>query len=518
MSLDLFGDFGFVGSDNTTANPYQDRQQTINWYVELSPSKGSKTEVALLGCPGLIQLATAGPTLPPLGNSWPAPSAVTNLPVRGAWVLPGKVKALVVIARTCYLVTVVSYGSSTTPGVINMTSVGTLQTSTGPVVIRDDGVGLFAVIVDGPFGYLFSAATSALTQINDPAFLGATHVAFIDGWWIFNQPNTQVFYTNAAQYSTAFKGSNFALKDAATDLLMGVIENKEELWLIGESTTEIWYDAGGAYFGFARLVGTMLQAGCKARYSIARLFSEGQDGLIWFGRSERGENVVVRTKGFAIEVISTPAISHAIAQFPVTSDAIGYTYQEDGHEFYMLIFPSADRCYCYDASLPPEYAWHQRLSYDPYAGQFHRHRSNAYMNFAGMRIVGDYQNGSLYQLTRASYTDAGWPILARRRTPHIWNKENRERVFMASLQVDIALSVANQSGLGSHPHGYLSMSRDGGATYGSPIAQPFGQVGQNLNRLMWRKLGFTRDAVVQLDVIDPVNRDIVGATLRAAGT
>src|SRR4029077_8817302 len=183
---------------------------------------------------------------------------------------------------------------------------------------------------------------------------------------VFNQPGTQVFYTTKAQYSTAFAGANFALKDGATDLLMGVMENKEELWLPGERTTEIWYDAGGTYFPFARLVGTMLQVGCKATHSIARLSSEGQDGLIWFGRSERGENIVIRTRGFAVEVVSTPAISNAIAKYTVTSDAIGYTYQEDGHEFYMLIFPTADRTWCYDATMPPAMAWHQRLSYDPY--------------------------------------------------------------------------------------------------------------------------------------------------------
>jgi hypothetical protein len=333
---------------------------------------------------------------------------------------------------------------------------------------------------------------------------------------VFNQPNTQVFYTPGTQYGTLFKGSNFALKDGATDLLVGLIESKEELWLIGERTTEIWYDAGGTYFAFARLAGTMLQVGCKAPHSIQRLSAEGQDGLIWFGRSERGENVVIRTKGFSAEVISTPFISDQIAQFTTTSDAIGYTYQEDGHEFYVLTFPTADRTFCYDATLPPPLAWHQRLSFDPYAGLFHRHRSNCFMNFAGNRIVGDYQNGSLYQLTRSAYTDAGWPILARRRSPHIWNKENRQRVFMASLQVDISSAVANSSGIGSNPQARLRLSRDGGASYGNVYSMPFGQV--SLNRVMWRKLGFTRDTVAELEIIDPVKRDIVGVTLRAAGT
>jgi hypothetical protein len=261
----------------------------------------------------------------------------------------------------------------------------------------------------------------------------------------------------------------------------------------------------------------MLQVGCKAVHSLRRLTAEGQDGLIWFGRSERGENQVIRTKGFTADVVSTWQVSDEIAKYTVTSDAVGYTYQEDGHEFYVLTFPTADVTWCYDAAMPPPLAWHKRPSYDPYASVFHRHRSNCCMNFAGMRVVGDYQNGSLYQLTRSAYTDAGWPLLARRRSPHLWNKDNRERIWTASLQLDMNPSGATNSGLGSDPQVYLSLSRDGGATYGSAMPRPFAQTGNYRQRIRWTRLGFTRDTVAQIDVIDPVNRDILGCTLRAAG-
>lgn len=523
MPLEIFGDFSFVGGDDTTADPNQDRQQCINYYVELSPSKAAKSVKALLGCPGLIQVGTAGAVLPPLGTSWPQPSAVTNLPVRGSWVLPGETQGLVVIGNGCYLVTILALGSTTTPGSLSLARVGTLLTATGPVCIRDNGVVGTAVLVDGPYGYYYGYnAVSAIglgtfQQITDPAFLGANTVAFIDGWWIFNQPGTQTFYTNGQPYSLAFNGSYFALKDAFSDQLMAVIESKEELWLPGEKTTEIWYDAGGQYFPFQRLVGTMLQVGCKAAGSIARLSSGGEDGLIWFGRSERGENIVIRTQGFSYDVVSTPAVSDAIAKYVTTSDAIGYTYQEDTHEFYVLTFPTADRTWVFDASVPLEFAWHQRLSYDPYAQAFHRHRSNCFMNFAGMRVVGDYQNGSLYQLTRNAYTDAGWPLLSRRRSPHIWNPESRQRVFMSSLQVDFTAGKGTTSGLGSTPVANLRISRDGGATYGQQWPAPLGAIGQTLNRTIWRRLSFARDAVLEVEVIDPVNRDIVGATLKAGG-
>jgi hypothetical protein len=243
----------------------------------------------------------------------------------------------------------------------------------------------------------------------------------------------------------------------------------------------------------------------------------GQESLIWLGRSERGENVVIRTQGFTHQVVSTPAVSNTISKYVTTADAIGYCYEEGGHEFYVLNFPTADKTWVYDATLPPELAWSQWLSYDPYADQFHRHRSNCYMNFAGMRVAGDYQNGALYQMTRAAHTDAGWPIRARRRSPFIWNKENRERVAMSSLQVDFAPGQGNASGMGSNPQAYLRISRDYGATYGMANAQPLGQMGQYLNRCTWRQLGFSRGAVLELEVIDPVNRDITGVTLRAGG-
>lgn len=522
--LEIFGDFSFAGSDNTTANPFQDRQACINWYPEISPSKAAKTIVSLLGAPGLIQIVAApGGGAPGFSTSmtaWPQPYSGTNLPVRGCWVLPGSTEALVVIGNTCYVLSIVSQGSSTVPPVLTMKSVGTLNSNNGVVNIRDNGIGGYAVLVDGANYYLYNVASQALTVGTDPAWLGSNTVAYIDGWWIFQQPDTPKFYTNSAPYSTSFNASLFNLKDAASDRLMAVRENKEELWLIGEKTTEIWYNGGGAYFTFQRLVGTLLQVGTKAVNSVARLTTEGQDGLIWFGRSDRGTNVVVRTQGFSAVAVSTPAVCDEIATYPVTSDAIGYTYQDDAHEFYVLTFPTADRTWVYDASMPPELAWTRRLSYDPYAAAWHRHRSNCFMEFAGVRIVGDYQNGAIYQLTRAVQNDAGWPLLARRRAPHIWDKETRGRVFVQALQLDFAPGQGQSSGLGANPQAYLSFSRDGGASLGSvyspgPVGNqaPMGAIGQTKTRTMYRKLGWSRDIVPQLDVIAPCNRDLVGATL-----
>ena len=532
-ALQLFGDFGFVGGEDTAPDPIQNRQICINFYPEVNKQNPKET-VALLGCPGLVQLAAApGGGAPGFSSSmtaWPQPSAVTNLPVRGFLEIPGATTALVVIANTLYLMTQATPATSTAFPTLSLKAVGTLQTSSGPVVmIENNGVGFGSgnavvgtvAIVDGPTGYWYNYLTGAFTQITDPGFLGADRVICIDGWFVFNQPGTQGFYTPSGAYQLSFATAYFALKDAAPDNLVTLGALKELVWLIGEKTTEIWYNAGGTYFTFQRLSGTLIQSGCKAKHSISGFNADGVDALIWFGRSERGENLILKTQGFATVPVSTPAFSAEVATYPITSDAIGYTYQEDTHDFYVLTFPSADVTWVYDSQSG---VLHKRMSYDPYMKTpgnpasppgFHRHRSNCYLNFSGMRIVGDYQNGAIYQLTRKAFTDAGWPLLAKRRSPHIWDGGQRGRVFMASLQVDFNVGKGNQTGFGTTPQAYLTISRDAGNTFGQKWPAYMGAAGQYKTRTMWRRLALGRDNLVDIEVIDPVPRDIVGVTLRA---
>jgi hypothetical protein len=54
----LDGDFGFCGPWDKAPNPNQDRQETINWYLESNKTEGAKVKYSLLGCPGLIQVAS----------------------------------------------------------------------------------------------------------------------------------------------------------------------------------------------------------------------------------------------------------------------------------------------------------------------------------------------------------------------------------------------------------------------------------------------------------------------------
>lgn len=483
---------GFVGSAYSAAAQLQDDQKCINWFLETDKNNGAKTPRALLSAPGLSDLE----------------QSTYAGEVREMWVLQNTDKAIVVVGNKVLLMQPISTLPSNLRTTFTFTLIGALNTSSGQVSIRDNGQGNICVIVDGANLYVYNISTGAFSASADPAFLGSTCVTEVDGWFTFFKPESQTFYTSPLYWngSSAFDATYYALKDNAHDNIVAMLEVNRELWVIGEETTEIWYNAGGSYFPWARLQGTLQQIGCAASNSVARY----GEGLIWLGRSERGNNEVIMVKGYAHATITNPALSYQLNKNAYVADAIGYVYSEEGHTFYVLILPTANVTWVYDITTGE---WHQRASYDTTTGGFNRQRANCAVNFQNMVIAGDYLTGQIYWQTRTVYTDGNYPLVALRRAPHIWDRDNRARMRHIRLQIEFKPGSAPQTGPYTDPQAILSWSDDGGQTFGNDHFADIGMSGQTKNRCIWRRLGLARDRVYQLIVSDPVNRDIVGASI-----
>lgn len=486
--------FDFIGGAYQAANPMQDDQVLINWYVETDQNPEAKSPVALLGCPGLKEAVTS----------------TYSGEVRGAHVMPGGDVAYLVVGGSLVSMSVLTQATATAKATFALTTVGTLNTGSGQVCIRDNGVAGVVAVVDGSYMYVYRTHSSTFSIVTDPNVIKPDRLAFIDGWLIFNSNGTQKFNTTPNYWNGTdpLDGTYFALKDNGPDDLVTHIEDKRELWLVGEQTTEVWFNAGGATFPFGRMQGATLQVGCVAKNSIARV----GHGLVWLGSSERGENFVVLTSGYDFKRISHPALSYALTQYNVISDAFGYVYTEEGHEFYQLTFPTEDVTWVYDFTTD---MWHQRQSVDA-LGIPHRARANCLINFAGQRIVGDYQNGKIWEQSRAYYSDGGSPLVATRRTPHVWDQGDRNRVRHTRLQLEFAPGVGLATGQGSDPQIILRWRDENGWSNNRYI--PIGKIGEVRNRAIARRLGGARDRVYEVSISDPVKRDVVGASLKAGGT
>jgi hypothetical protein len=489
--------FDLVGESYVAAAPAMDNQEAINWFVEPSITEGARTANALLGAPGCIAAVT---------SSYAGE-------VRGCWAFSNNTQALWIIGGSAVLMTIAAPATASAPAAFALSTVGTLSSTTGKVCMRDNGLGKIVACVDGSNLYAYNIGSKVFKTIVDPAFLGATNIAFIDGWFIFNQPSSQGFFVSPNYWdgTKAFDATYIAFKDDFSDSLISLIENHRQLWLVGSQTTEVWYNAGGQYFPFSRLEGAMIQVGCAAAQSLCRF----SDGLLWLARSERGENLVVMAKGYQVEPVSTPAVSYAIAQYPVVDDAFGYVYTEEGHSFYVLTFPTADVTWVYDLNTQK---WHKRARYDASTGTFRRHRGNCYLSFAGQRLIGDYNSGQIYRLSRQVYVDGPDPLVSMRRTPHVWDGGDRNRVRQSRLEIELRKGPGIVTGQGSDPAILVRWSNNGGMTWGNWHTVAIGKIGEYNRRSIIRRLGAGRDRVYEFRVSDPVNRDLVGATLRGDTT
>ena len=491
--------FDFIGGAYEAANPMQDDQHLINWYVETDKNPQAKSPVALLGVPGLAA----------------AVSSTYSGEVRGGHVMPGGTVAYLVIGASVVKMTIATAATATAYATFTLATVGSMTSTSGQVCMRDNGVAGILVIVDGVAMYAYNTKTAVFGQVTDPNVINPSRLIEIDGFIAWNSVGTQKFNVTPAYWNgtDAFDGTYYALKDDASDNMVTMIEDRRQLWLIGEQTSEVWINSGtssltgAASQPFSRLEGAMLQIGCAAQNSIIRT----GHGLIWLASSERGENFVVMTQGYDFTSVSNPALSYALTQYKVLSDAFAYTYSEEGHEFYVLTFPTADVTWCYDLTTG---LWHQRQSMD-LQGNRHRQRANCLINFAGQRLVGDYQSGAIWRQSRQYYSDGSYPLVAMRRTPHVWDQNDRTRVRHARLQIEFSPGVGLATGQGSDPQIMLRWRDENG--WSTERFIPIGRIGNLRHRAIVRKLSASRDRVYEISISDPVRRDVVGASLRVQG-
>jgi len=490
----------------------------VNLFPEAIPD-GGKEAGFLNRAPGLQFLQTVG-----------------TGPIRGLWAHQANGSDFYVVSGVeVYKLT----GTSATPQLLGTVS------GTGPVSIADNGAVIFFAC-NGP-SYTYFEPTGEFNQITDPNFPGAVTVAYINNLFVFNEPNSQRIWSvdtvNPVSatyiYPLVFNALDFASADGSPDGVVAVNADHRQLWVFGTDSVEVWYDAGLANFPLTPVQGAFNEIGCVAPYSVAKL----DNALFWLGTDARGQGIVYKNNGYSGVRVSTHAIEYAIAQYGNISDAVAYTYQQEGHAFYVLNFPSASKTWVYDVSVQ---AWHERASGNE---NQYRHRSNCQCNFGGTIIVGDFENGNIYAFDLDVYADNGeiqkW-LRSWRALPT--GQNNLKRTAHHSLQLDAesgvglnggaqaeqllltesALELLTETGVelvavsaipgvqGSDPQAMLRWSDDGGHTWSNEHWRSMGAIGQYGYRTIWRRLGMTeklRDRVYEVSGTDPVKIAIMGAEL-----
>jgi hypothetical protein len=349
-------------------------------------------------------------------------------------------------------------------------------------------------------GYIFDLTANTLTLITASGFKGTTRCSSIDDYLISLVPNSREFQISALLDGTQWDGLDFGAASGGPDNIITFKSSHRELWLASKRRVEIYVDDGSANFPFDRLGGAYLETGCAA----ARTFVRIDNTLFWLGQDERGAGMVWRASGYTPQRISNHSVEWFITEYGKhggLTDAFAYAYQENGHTFYVLTFPSATgepnaqggmtlgvrqgATWVYDVATGQ---WHERAYWNAAKGQWQAHLGCCHAYLFGKHLVGDYQSGHIYEMSSDYNDDAGAVIRRVRRAPDI-NREGR-LTFYPKLELAMQVGAGNVDD--PNPQGILRYSNDGGYTWGKEIPRSLGKIGQYKKRVAWNALGSAR--------------------------
>lgn len=319
------------------------------------------------------------------------------------------------------------------------------------------------------------------------------------------------------------------------------------LFLFSQFFTEVWENAGiGTNLPFRRTNSLLIEYGTPAIGSI----SVGFDKLFFLSQDRDGLGAVMEVLGTEAIPISTRALDFQLAQYAALqqiSDCRAFLIKENGLIFYRMNFTLANHTFIYNVTFSVPTNEESKLWHEEEVLNGDRHPAQTHAYFNGINYVGNYKLPTLYQVDSQTYTNDGEAIrrmrIGKPIVPPGYQRTRIDRFQLDLLQGNIAelgntsltinlltensLDLLTEAGdeilieqeqtlsTPIHPFVFLSLSKDGGQTYGYSVKSPMGFIGQRSFRTLWRKLGVVprgQAYVPKVEFFDKVPFVIMGAS------
>jgi hypothetical protein len=457
--------FGFCGGAYESESAHADKQECINLYPERDESGAGKSPVRLMATPGLVEFGE-----------------LDDAPLRGLFT--GEDRCFAAAGETLY--EVFSDGSFDDIGAIDD------DASHSPVQIFPNGLELFVVSAGEAYVHNGVTLASAPVPADDDAdpmtpagTVGTARTgAYLDGYFIAAKPDSRMFAFSDLLTGLTWNAAEIAYKQGYPDSIRSILADHKELWLFGShKSIEVWRNEGDPdeAGGFRPDPGAFQHQALRATFTPLSIGGS----VAYLGGDVTGGPIAFITQGFTSVRVSTIALETRWAGYSTVADAISYGYTEDGHTFWVLVFPTANETWAYDLTTR---IWHRRGYWN--GSSWDMHRGRCYTYAFGKHLVGDHTTGQIYQMSKSLFDDDGDPIRRRRRAPHI--SADGAMVTHSVLTLDCEIT-ANQL-----PEYELSWSDDNGANFTTPRTAVPPSAGKHV-MIPWRRLGSSRDRLYNLE-------------------
>ncbi len=456
-----------------------DAAQTINLFRATVGDDGNAKQRALYGTPGLLALTN-----------------VVRVGCRGCFSQDGR--AWTVIGDGLYSVDLATMAA---------TYIGVILNDGKPVSFSSNGRGgeQLAIVGGGQLKILSLTSNILGAAVTLPLTNAPVLVDYLDGYFLLHETNSIRTWYSALLNGNSWDALDFFSRSGSSDNLVGILVVGALVWRFGSQTTDCVYDSGDADTPFLPVPNSEIGVGACSPWAIGLL----ADAPIWMAQNDQGRGwVVTGTVGSAARV-STPAIDYALGKAETLTDAEVLLYEQEGHAFACFTCPSLNQTWCYDAT---EQDWHQRATWEPLMGTYHRWRVRGACAVGQAILVGDYETGDLYTLDLDTFTENGATIRRLRRVPYL--SDSNQWGFLYQVELGIEAGVGLSSGQGSAPLAMLRVSKNRCKTWGPTTTATMGEQGNYGAACIWRRLGRPRlDRLgLEVTITDPV-RVVLGPGL-----
>jgi hypothetical protein len=467
---------------------------------------------------------------------------------------------IVVVDNRVYQVTIIFNPNSNIPYQVTPLLVGNVLTFHSDIFIAENNAGQIA-ISDGSAIYIYNPTAALPFQTFNSVTLGFIpgYITFHDTYFIA-AVSQDTFFSPPANNTWRLSESNDGTSWPADASHIGLLQTKPDntqaalrfpsrgnmIFIMGTTVTENWFDVGYQLFPYQRNTGSNIDYGCISPATIAST----DELVVWLAANEKSGPVIAYSDGGMVKTISSDGINNVLSELDNPQNSEAFIFKANGHIFYHINFYTDNITFFYDfetqkffhacdenmnyfiardvAFLNNQYYMVSRndgnlyafsTEYDTYDGRevprirvCKSIRRNSQDYFAvtdcGFTVEMGTTDPQYYDLGPAHLITEDGKLLITEGSPNLFITEagayllTQDSQNLASEQIDVNdfsyLVTDNDFFSGPiYPRIDMSISTDGGYSFGSYVPYKMNPLGKRRNMLRWWQLGVANDWTAQ---------------------
>lgn len=469
-------------------------------------------------------------------------------------------RLVVVVDEDVFLVNIFFDFNNNSTQDISVVQIGSLNTTEGPVYIAEnnkpqiafsDGENIY--IYDPTLSPAFQQIpinfTPGYITFHDTYFIAAasndqTYNPPANNTWRLSAQNDGTSWPSVASSSSVTSVGLIQSKPDNTQAVIKPPSGGNMIFVLGSTVTEVWFDTGAQTFPYQRNNQITIDYGCISPATVA----SNDQYVVWLAQNEKTGPIIMYSDGGLPQKITTDGIDYLFSTLTAPEDSRAFMFRQQGHTIYHINFFTDNLSLFYDFNTQKFYnASDENLNYfigsqlaffnnqyyfiTPNNGNIYAF-STVYTTYDGAEIprfracrnirlpsqeyfvindVGftiesgetDWQIEDVGELDLI--TQDGQLLITQGSEDDLITQDSMLLVSQNSINFspqqvnpNTAMQlIAQQDDLRYFtPRVDLSISYDGGATFGNDMPYVLPSIGQRRNKLLWWQCGIANDAVM----------------------